>query len=607
LNATNAAFSVTNALLNATNAAFNATNAAFSATKCEVDPRIDSFFPLNVANSPVKAVHETVNGMPVVRTSAVVPGVVYTPRAVCEPIVRRALVPLIEGKSEREILSLRVCDPAIGEGAFAIEIVRVLAEALGGGPRARLTVAERCVLGADIDARAVTVTRHALEDFVGARVPALREQIRVGDALALTWPPLDAMVGNPPYIRQELLGERKTALRRFEVYDGVADLYVYFLELAHRVVRPGGRYAWVVPNKFLTAAYAMKLRALLAREGSVDGLVDLARAPLFRDADAFSCIVWGTVGRPTRARPAIEARRVTSTITVANALAEPGIAHPRERWQATPWHIEASSETALLDRLARRWPRFDEVVPLPSRGIVTGCNRAFVIDDAMRARLLAAEPAAASLIRPLMRGRDVRAWRAADSARHVLLVDRGVSLDRLPRVLDHLARFRSALEPRPREHHGGWPGRKPGTYRWYELQDPVGPLARARTPRLFYQDIQTTAACCLDTTGTVVPDTTVWVVDSDDRFLLAVLNSPLYGWYARRRFPPALNGAVRPKLDYMRALPIARPTSELRDRIAELVNAQLTERSAVRERELAGLVLDAYELTRAQRALIAAG
>ena len=72
-------------------------------------------------------------------------------------------------------------------------------------PRARSScwpssqaVAERCVLGADIDARAVAVTRHALEDFVGVRVPALRANIRAGDALALTWPPLDAMVGNPP-------------------------------------------------------------------------------------------------------------------------------------------------------------------------------------------------------------------------------------------------------------------------------------------------------------------------------------------------------------------------------------------------------------------------
>jgi len=64
------------------------------------------------------------------------PGVVYTPRDVCEPMVRLALEPLL---AREDLLSLRICDPAIGEGAFLIEIVRVLAEAFvaRGTPAAR--------------------------------------------------------------------------------------------------------------------------------------------------------------------------------------------------------------------------------------------------------------------------------------------------------------------------------------------------------------------------------------------------------------------------------------------------------------------------------------
>src|SRR5207253_8496852 len=104
-------------------------------------------------------------------------GVVYTPREVCEPMVRRVLEPLIAGRTRDEILALRVCDPVIGEGAFAIEIVRVLAEASGASPR---EVAERCVHGADIDPHAVAAARAAIERFVGAPVPGLREHVRVG-------------------------------------------------------------------------------------------------------------------------------------------------------------------------------------------------------------------------------------------------------------------------------------------------------------------------------------------------------------------------------------------------------------------------------------------
>ena len=84
-----------------------------------------------------------------------------------------------------------------------------------------------------------------------------------------------------------------------------------------------------------------------------------------------------------------------------------------------------------------------------------------------------------------------------------------------------------------------------------------------------------------------------------------MLNSPLYLWYARRRFPPALNGAVRPKLDYMRALPLATPSRRLRDQISELVELQLDRPDPARDRELADLVCDAYELSAAERAQIA--
>jgi len=500
------------------------------------------------------------------------PGVVYTPRDVCEPMVRRALEPLVRGKSREELLALRVCDPAIGEGAFLIEIVRMLGDLVGD----RRAVAERCLTGVDIDPKAVARARAAVQAFVGAPV---RLDLDVGDALSLEWEPVDALVANPPYVRQELLARKKPALRRFATYDGVADLYVYFIELAHRIVRPGGRYCLVVPNKWLTAAYGRRLRDFLDREKTLEGIVDFGRG-LFGDADAFPCIVWGTIGGRTSE---IRAARVTD-VPVERALRDAAPV-PRARWR---WHIDPPNEATLLDRLATL-PTLGDVVPeKPSRGVVTGLNKAFVIDRAT-AEALGPSP----LIRPFIKGRDVRRWRPELADRYILLVDRGTQL---PRALhDHLAQFRDALEPGT--------GRKPGRYQWYELQDPVVPLAKAKGPRLFYQDIQTQPACCLDESGELVPDTTVWILPSRDLYLLAVLNSPLYAWYARRRFPPALNGAVRPKLEYMRALPIATPSPALRVRIEDGVRAQLAGED--REAELVELVSDAYALTRAERALTA--
>jgi hypothetical protein len=91
-----------------------------------------------------------------------------------------------------------------------------------------------------------------------------------------------------------------------------------------------------------------------------------------------------------------------------------------------------------------------------------------------------------------------------------------------------------------------------------------------------------------------VPDTTVWILGTDDRFVLAVLNSKLYAWYARRRFPPALNGAVRPKREFITKLPLAQPAPALRARICELAELQLVAPTAAHDRELDARICAAY-------------
>ena len=546
-------------------------------------------------------------------------GVVYTPPEVTEPMARLALEPLVRGRSIDELAALRICDPAIGEGAFLLAALRAIREQLiqrGLAASAAQALAARTLYGVDVDPRAVAAAR--------AATGADAAQLQVGDALALDWTAafpavfarggFDAVIGNPPYVRHEHLAAHKPRLRGFASYDGVADLYVYFVELAHRLARPAGRFCLITPNKWLTCAYGRALRSHLASQASVEGVVDLGRTALFGDADAFPCIVWGTVG-VARDAP-IQAARLAPGAAIELAGGAP---HPRARWRAGPWHIDPPEDRALIDQLEARWPALRDVLPdRPSRGVVTGYNRAFVLDRATRDRLLDAEPAAAAVIRPFVKGRDLRRWHPAVPERWILLIDRGTALDALPAVAAHLAQFRAALEPRADAAPVTAAGRKPGAYRWHELQDPVGALVKSSAPRLLYQDIQGAPLCCLDRTGALVPDTTVWMLPSDDLYLLAVLCSPLYGWYARRRFPPALNGSVRPKAEHLRQLPIATPPAGQRAAIEALVAARLElaarpggddddddEPAAVLDAAIARAVLDAYELGAAERARIA--
>ncbi len=114
----------------------------------------------------------------------------YTPRAVTDAVARAAMAPLLDASPTIDaVLALRVCDPAMGAGAFLAACARVLDEALracGADEGARRTAVTRCLHGVDRDATAVELARLALWFEAGdatLRVDAFEDTLRVGDAL----------------------------------------------------------------------------------------------------------------------------------------------------------------------------------------------------------------------------------------------------------------------------------------------------------------------------------------------------------------------------------------------------------------------------------------
>lgn len=130
-------------------------------------------------------------------------GAFYTPRAVTEFLVRRALHPLVENRSAAAILDLRIVDPAMGSGAFLVAACRYLAAAMeralvragewseddaAGRRRAELRrlVAQRCLYGVDRNPVAVQLTRLSLwlATLAGDRpLTFLDHHLAVGDSL----------------------------------------------------------------------------------------------------------------------------------------------------------------------------------------------------------------------------------------------------------------------------------------------------------------------------------------------------------------------------------------------------------------------------------------
>lgn len=115
----------------------------------------------------------------------------------------------------------------------------------------------------------------------------------------------DAVVGNPPYIRIQLLKQSDPdQLRYFGAHylsaaQGSYDIYVVFVEKGLSLLNKKGLLGYILPNKFLTTDYGQALRASLAERKAVSQLVDFGHAQVFEGATTFTCLLFLSVAPQT--------------------------------------------------------------------------------------------------------------------------------------------------------------------------------------------------------------------------------------------------------------------------------------------------------------------
>ena len=553
-----------------------------------------------------------------------------------------------------EIKKIHVLDLSCGSGAFLIaafdalsrEYDRVNAElaVLNKGQATIFdltkTVLNNNLFGVDVNAESVEITKLSLwlkTAERGRKLTYLDSNIKQGnsivkdpmfDALAFDWktgdhvrlifdPPtapeaaeinarwrdgFDVVIGNPPYVRHELLGDIKPHLEKsYRAYHGMADLFVYFFERGLDVLKPGGRLGFIVANKWLRSGYAESLRGLLAKETSVETIVDFGHAPIFPDADTFPCIV--TVAKAA-APDTVDTAAHEVNVTMfpreeleASAVPEYVMQHrhqvPQLRLGAKAWSLEPPLADALFEKIRATHPSLlTEVQHKPSCGIKTGLNETFLVEDATHRRLVAEDGGAAGLFQKYLRGQDIGRWRAEWKGFWILLLKssadhawpwsglpetdaESVFASSYPAVYAHAKAAEAALRKRTDK----------GRY-WWELR-PCAYYDTFVCPKLIYQEIQFHPSYALDTSGMFL-NNKVFMLETADTWLLAVLNSPMMWWYCWRYLPHMKDETLSPVAAKMESLPIAPPSNDTREaaepavtRLIEITKAENDTRSAV--------------------------
>jgi fido (protein-threonine AMPylation protein)/predicted type IV restriction endonuclease len=340
----------------------------------------------------------------------------------------------------------------------------------------------------------------------------------------------DAVIGNPPYVRQEALSEFKDYLaRRYEAYDGVADLFAYFMEKSVALLREGGRFSFIVSSSFLRTTYGEALRRTLKKQAAVLRILDFGGLAVFENAkDTYVCI---PLLVKTKQQARIEVSRIPSLdfTSLDESATDHRFTIPQERLTENAWSLKSDEEAAVCDKVMKAGkPLGDYVERKFFRGVTSGLNEAFTINSDTRKALVRKSKASEELIKPLLGGEDVRRYSVEDPDTWLIFSRRGVDISRYPAIRDHLSEWKAELTPKKSSNDKV--GRKPGRYEWYEIQDDVAYYPIFDGPKIIFPDICKAPRFFLDRSGRYLANT-AYCLGVDDPYLLGILNSRLF-WFA---------------------------------------------------------------------------
>src|SRR5579883_150667 len=359
----------------------------------------------------------------------------------------------------------------------------------------------------------------------------------------------DAVVGNPPYVRQEGLGDDKVAFKEmYTVFNSIADLYTYFIERGHTLLHPQGRFGMITANKFMRANYGAALRSFLIDKIKLEKLIDFGDLPVFGDATTYPIIILSSIAL-RNGTPITYA--LIDSLNFENLLQSIQFVSrqmPENAFIGTNWSLAATSEQGILDKLkAKSVLLADYVKGKIRRGILTGFNEAFIIDDTTRNKLIAEDSISAEIIKPFVVGEDIRKYVLDYQDRYLIWTYIGVPINKYPAIYKHLQQYQMKLEKR-------W---DKGNY-WWELRH-CDYYADFEMPKIIYPDIAKNCKFAFDTSGTYSVNTTYFIpVNSNQVYLAALLNSTLIEFFFRTISSSIRGGYLRFFDQYVRQIPIRR-------------------------------------------------
>jgi hypothetical protein len=345
------------------------------------------------------------------------------------------------------------------------------------------------------------------------------------------------VIGNPPYVRQESLTEFKAYfLKHYDTYHSTADLYVFFFEKGLSVLRIGGLFGIIVSSSYLRASYAKPLRHYLHQNHGIKRVIDFGGIGIFEDAkDTYVSIPIIEKGISTHTIDICRVDR-TGLSELESFVKRSSYQVPSDQFNDDSWSLENETSLAIHRRIASVGQTLgDYIHGKIYRGLLTGLNEAFELNEQQYREIINQLPKCSQLIKSFIGGQDIRRYQINDVKRYLIAIPAGWTRISAKKYLTereawnwlvreyepiaiHLEKYLERAKKR--QDKGDF---------WWELR-PCDYYQALESPKIIYPDIAKFPRFCFDISGIYIANT-AYCLGSNDLYLLGILNSKLF-WFA---------------------------------------------------------------------------
>ncbi|MFY0630467.1 MAG: Eco57I restriction-modification methylase domain-containing protein [Flavobacteriaceae bacterium] len=517
---------------------------------------------------------------------------------------KKKLLTLLENYREW-LLQLTICDPACGSGAFLNQALDFLikehqyidelqTKLLGGGfvfPNIENTILENNIYGVDINEESVEIAKLSL--WLRTAQPRrklnnLSSNIKCGNSLidskavagdkAFHWEEefpqvfakggFDVIIGNPPYVRQELFKEIKPYLEsKYKCYNSIADLYTYFIEKGINLMNNKGLFSFILPNKFLKASYGKQIRSVIKSEANLELLLDFDDFPVFADATTYPIIYVLNKKRDYKAKTFLysEINKRDNIIDPINTLEVKKYNVNYSSLKDDNWIFIDEKINSVIKKINQGSISLKEFVDNKIfRGVSTGCNEVFIINQKIKDRLGNSN----NIVKILM-GKEVKRNTVDFQSIYLLFLPWDYDLESNENIKEYLLENKSKLEKRPEV--------KQGRFNWWCLSRYGSKNSHLLTePKIIYPRINNQSNFFIDSKGEFSLSDNNFFISSDKKELLAILNSSLIFFFLKNISSTLQGGYYDFRRPFIEKIPIKVPNKNNQTNLVEKADKNLS-------------------------------